>query len=127
MHIKQLLEEWGRTGEVKLTAREYRARLPVRDAARIAALRDLYPRKTEEQLITDLLGAALDTLEAILPYQQGERVIAEDELGDPIYEDVGPTPRFLALTRQHAARLSGENEVSQNGVAALSDPRADGR
>ncbi|MDZ7622330.1 MAG: type 1 pili tip component [Candidatus Competibacteraceae bacterium] len=127
MQIKQLLDEWERTGGGKPTAREYRVRLPVRDAARIAALRDLYPRKTEEQLITDLLGVALDALEAALPYQQGERVIAEDELGDPIYEDVGPTPRFLALTRQHAARLSGENDVGQNGVAVLSDPRADGR
>ncbi len=112
MHIKQLLEEWERTSVARLTAREYRVRLPVYDAARIAALRDLYPRKTEEQLITELLGAALDTLEAALPYRQGERVIAEDELGDPIYEDVGPTPRFLELTRQHTARLlSGENET----------------
>jgi hypothetical protein len=111
MQIKQLLEEWERTGVAKLTAREYRVRLPVHDAARIAALGELYPRKTEEQLITELLEAALDTLEAALPYRQGERVIAEDELGDPIYEDVGPTPRFLALTRQHATRLSGEKEA----------------
>jgi hypothetical protein len=127
MQIKQLLEEWERTGGGKTTAREYGVRLPVRDAARIAALRDLYPRKTEEQLIVDLLGAALDTLEAALPYQQGDRVIAEDEFGDPIHEDVGPTPQFLALTRQHATRLSGENAVGQNGVAALSGPRADDR
>lgn len=108
MDIKQLLEEWNKSGKVRLTAREYRIRLSVHDAARIAALADMYPRKTEEQLITELLSAALDTLEAALPYQQGDRVISEDELGDPIYEDVGPTPRFLALARKHATRLAGE-------------------
>jgi hypothetical protein len=108
MDIKELLEEWNKSGVVKLTVREHRVRLSVHDAARIAALAEMYPRKTEEQLITELLSAALDTLEAALPYQQGDRVITEDELGDPIYEDVGPTPRFLALTRQHAARLTKE-------------------
>jgi hypothetical protein len=106
--IKELLEDWSKNGQSKLTAREYRVRLAVHDAARIAALADMYPRKTEEQLITELLSAALDTLEAALPYRQGDRVISEDELGDPIYEDVGPTPRFLTLARKHAARLAGE-------------------
>ena len=108
MDIKELLEEWNKSGQSRLTAREYRVRLSVHDAARIAALADMYPRKAEEQIIAELLSAALDTLEAALPYRQGDRVISEDELGDPIYEDVGPTPRFLALTRKHAARLAGE-------------------
>ncbi len=108
-NIKDLLQEWDKTGVAKLTAREYRVRLPIHDAARIAALADMYPRKTVEHIITELLSAALDTLEAALPYEQGERIIAEDECGDPIYEDVGPTPRFLALARQHAARLAEEN------------------
>lgn len=61
-------------------------------------------------IITELLSAALDTLEAALPYEQGERIIAEDECGDPIYEDIGPTPRFLRLAKQHAARLAEESE-----------------
>ena len=110
MDIRELLEEWNKSGAARLTAREYRVRLSVHDAARIAALAEMYPRKTEEQLITELLSAALDTLEVTLPYEQGDRVIAEDELGDPIYEDVGPTPRFLTLTRKHAARLVREDD-----------------
>ena len=65
-------------------------------------------------IITELLSAALDTLEAALPYEQGERIIAEDECGDPIYEDVGPTPHFLMLAKQHAARLAEESK-SGNG------------
>lgn len=108
MDIKNLLEEWNKSGTVRLTSQEYRVRLSVRDAARIAALADMYPLKTEEQLINELLSAALDTLEAAFPYRQGDRVISEDELGDPVYEDIGPTPRFLALARKHAARLASE-------------------
>ena len=106
MDIRSLLEEWNQSGAARRTAREYRLRLPVHDAARIAALADMYPRKTEEELLAELLSVALDMLEAALPYQQGERVIAEDEQGDPVFEDIGPTPCFLELTRRHAARLS---------------------
>jgi hypothetical protein len=29
------------------------------------------------------------------------KVIREDDLGDPIYEDVDPTPKFLDLVRNH--------------------------
>ncbi|MDG4555640.1 MAG: hypothetical protein P9E24_15540 [Candidatus Competibacter sp.] len=59
-----------------------------------------------EQIISELLSAALDTFEAILPCGQGERIVAEDECGDPIYENVGPAPRFPALARRHATRLA---------------------
>ena len=40
-----------------------------------------------------------------MPYVAGKRVISTDEQGDPVYEDVGPTPRFMALAREHRRRL----------------------
>ena len=83
-------------------------RLSVHDAARIAALVEMFPHKPEGEIIAELLALALDQLEAALPYEQGNRVIAEDEMGDPVYEDVGLTPRFLALSKKHAARLEAE-------------------
>jgi hypothetical protein len=55
---------------------------------------------------------ALDAVEATFPYEQGSRIIAEDELGDPVYEDTGLTPRFLALSRKHAALLAQDMEES---------------
>ena len=58
-----------------------------------------------ERVITDLLSASLDELEASMPYVAGERVIREDDHGDPIYEDTGPTPRFLELAREHRKKL----------------------
>ena len=40
-----------------------------------------------------------------MPYIAGKRVISTDEQGDPLYEDVGPTPRFMELARKHRRRL----------------------
>lgn len=65
------------------------------------ALADLCPRHPIETIIADLLGAALQEVESRLPYQRGEKIIALDEEGDPLYEDTGPTPRFLELSRLH--------------------------
>lgn len=114
MKVKELLEKWEKNGGTKLTAKEYCVRLPLHDAARVAALADMYPLKTEGDIITELLSMALDAVQASLPYRQGDKVIAEDEMGDPIYEDVGPTPRFLALSKQHTARLEAELESDES-------------
>ena len=41
---------------------------------------------------------------------QGEKVIAEDEFGDPIYEDAGLTPRFIELTRKYQEQLKAQQK-----------------
>jgi hypothetical protein len=103
--FKELLESWRGTAAAPRTARELAVRLPLDDAARLAALADMFPGRTPEQLTTELLAAALAELAAAMPYVAGRRVIATDEQGDPVYEDVGPTPRFMELVRAHRARL----------------------
>lgn len=106
MSFKTLIAAWEDSPRVQRTDAEYCLHLPVEDAARVEALAEMYPGVSREQLLTDLLHAALDELQQSLPYVAGERVIREDELGDPVYEDVGLTPRFIALTRKHLARLA---------------------
>lgn len=108
MRIKDLHTKWQQAAGTRRTAREYAVRLPLHDAARIHALAELYPGRNETEIITDLLSTALDELEAAMPYIQGNRIIAEDEQGDPIYEDVGPTPKWLELSREHERRLNQE-------------------
>ena len=88
-----------------LTDTEFRVALTQKDAAKIAALAEMFPGRTREQIITELMSAALSELESTLPYIQGERVSSIDELGDPIYEDVGPTERFSRLVRKHLQQL----------------------
>ncbi len=107
MKFKGLLDEWQKkTGRAR-TATEYAVRLPVEDAARIQALVDLFPGQTREAIITDLLGLALQELSASMPYVAGKKVISQDDQGDPVYEDVGLTPRFMDLTRQAQKKLAG--------------------
>lgn len=108
MRFKTLLENWSRQRAAEKTAERFAIQLPVQDAARLAALAEMFPGNSAEELITDLLSAALDEVEAAMPYEAGARVIREDEFGDPVFEDVGPTPRFLELVRRHRAQLGDD-------------------
>lgn len=110
MKVRDLMEQWERHAGAKMTAREYAVKLPLYDAARILALAEMYPARTETQIITELLGAALDELQEAFPYTQGERIIAADEYDDPIYEDVGPTPAFFHKTKEYLRRLEAESK-----------------
>ncbi|HVW71151.1 MAG TPA: pilin assembly protein [Steroidobacteraceae bacterium] len=108
MSFKDLLASWRETAAQPRTATQYAVRLPLDEAARLAALAEMFPGRSPEQLITDLLGAALQEIETSMPYVAGKKVISTDDQGDPIYEDVGLTPRFVELTRKHRKRLEAE-------------------
>ena len=101
MKIRDLVREWERSASGRLTRETFAVHLDTDDAARLAALGEMYPKRTREELLSELVSAALSELESAFPYVKGSRVIAEDEEGDPLFEDVGPTPRFLELTRKH--------------------------
>lgn len=105
MKYQQLLKQWEKQAEAHREMREYTLRLPRYELAKIQALKEMYPGRDEGELLGDLLITALHELEAAFPYIQGEKVIAEDENGDPIFEDIGPTPQFIDLTRKYAGQL----------------------
>ena len=88
MSFKELLESWRETAAAPRTASTFAVHLPLDEAAQLAALAEMFPGRVPEQLITELLGAALKELAAAMPYVAGKRVISTDEQGDPIYEDV---------------------------------------
>jgi hypothetical protein len=98
--FKPLLDRWKKTAAPARTAKEYAVRLPLDDAARLEALVELFPGQKIEEIVTDLLGAALDEVAAAMPYERGPKVISRDDHGDPVYEDIGLTPRFVELTRK---------------------------
>ncbi len=108
MSFKELLDSWRESAAEPRTATEYAVRLPVDDAARLHALAEMFPGRTPEQLITDLLGAALQEIATSMPYVPGKKVISTDEQGDPVYEDVGLTPRFMELARKNRRKLDAE-------------------
>ena len=106
MKIRELARHWEQNAKGRLTRNTYQIHLDLESAARLAALCEMYPKRNAEELLGELIGAALEELEASLPYVKGSKVVATDEQGDPLYEDIGLTPRFLALSRRHLQRLS---------------------
>jgi hypothetical protein len=52
---------------------EYSVRLPLDDASRLHALVALFPGRTAEEIVTDLLHAALDEIAASMPYEPGPK------------------------------------------------------
>lgn len=106
MKFKALLDHWRKRAQPQLTARDYPVRLTLDDAARLHALGDLFPGNRLDDLITDLLHAALDEVAASMPYEPGPKVISRDDQGDPVYEDVGLTPQFIELCRRHRKALA---------------------
>jgi len=84
MKIRQLAQHWEQNAAGRLSPTGHVLHLDMEAEARLAALEEL---------------------EASFPYVKGQQVIATDEEGDPLYEDIGPTPRFLALSRRHLQAL----------------------
>ena len=108
MKFKPLLDRWKKAPAPTLSVEEYSIRLPLDDAARLQALVELFPGHRVDEIITDLLHASLDEIAAAMPYERGPKVISRDEQGDPLYEDIGLSPRFVELTRQFKKKLSGK-------------------
>jgi hypothetical protein len=103
--FKPLLDHWKKEAVPARTVKQYPIRLDLDDAARLHALAELFPGQAVEVIISDLLRAGLDEIAAAMPYERGSKVISRDDHGDPLYEDVGLTPRFVELTRKFKKKL----------------------
>ncbi len=114
MKIKALAQHWEKQAKATMTTEEYSLRLPLEDAAKISALAEMYPKRTKSEIIGELLSAALEELETSFPYIAGNKVVEKDEMGDPLYEDVGPTPRFLDLSKKYRSTLKQDQKAANS-------------
>jgi hypothetical protein len=103
--VKSLISKWKQGASTPLTDFEYSIFLPTYEAAKIEALAEMFPGKTRQQIMTELLAAALDELEEAFPYVKGDQVIGQDEFGDPRYNDAGLTSTLIKLTNKHLDKL----------------------
>ena len=78
MKPRDLFKAWHAPNGAQLTARQFSIRLPVHVAAKIAALCEMYPKKTRTDIIGDLLSSALVKIEAGLPTIEGEELHGYD-------------------------------------------------
>ena len=114
MKIRELARHWEHNAKGRLTHNNIQIRLDLESAARLAALSEMYPKRQPQELLGELIGAALEELEASLPYVKGSQMVATDEQGDPLYEDIGPTPRFLALSRKYLQSLVQQQDSASH-------------
>ena len=62
MKIADLPEHWKKKNNREEETHEYEMTVTLEDAARLKALAELYPEHSEEELLSDLLSAALQDL-----------------------------------------------------------------
>lgn len=62
MKVTDLPKYWETKKESVERTHDYNLRLPLEDAARVAALAELYPDRSESDILNDMVGAALDDL-----------------------------------------------------------------
>jgi len=99
--VSKLLQEWSAQAADRVLQKELTIRLSKHDYARIQALSDLYRDRRKEQILSELISAMLDEVEEAMPYIPGQTVVAEDEFGDPLYEDLGLTRQFEKLVKKY--------------------------
>ena len=103
--VKQLLNDWALESQTRPRVKSVSVKLTSQDYARIRALAEIYPDRSEDQILSELLSAILDEVEEALPYIPGKTVVAEDEFGDPVYEDLGLTRKFEQLIKKFSESL----------------------
>lgn len=62
MKVTDLPKHWEQEKKPVERTHDYNLRLPIEDAARIAALAELYPDRSESEILNDMIAAALDDL-----------------------------------------------------------------
>ena len=105
MKAAELIHIWESEAAGKLAPEAYKVHLPVETVARVEALAEMFSLRSREHLISDLLALALDSVVASFPYIEGDVIATHDEEGDPVFEDVGYTPRYLELVKKHREAL----------------------
>lgn len=113
MRIQELVDHWESASRGERTRREFPIHLPLKEAAQVLALAEMYPDCTENQILTDLVCFALQQVKEAFPYEIGDRQIAQDECGDPIFEDAGLTPKFIRLAQKYRQTLELENHAGE--------------
>lgn len=105
VNVEELVASWESTQEDKKKEVQLHCQLPMGLVAKIAALVDLYPDKSQDDIIRELLSIAVAQVESAFPYVPGPKVVAEDDQCDPVYEDLGPSPKFHQFMRKHLKAL----------------------
>ena len=97
-HLVRLLEELETKSIQKAKLTQIEIPIYQEDRVRLSALAETYGL-TEGEVAQSLMRTILREVEEKLPYRAGDKIIrVEDD--DAVYEDIGPTPRYLAAKKR---------------------------
>ncbi len=96
--ITHMLLAWQQHTIKHLPQVNYEVAVDRDDVIKLEALAELYQLPLDD-IIASLVSCALKETEQKMPYIQGQRVIRTEE-GDPVYEDIGDTPRYIKIKQQ---------------------------
>ncbi|NRB37212.1 MAG: hypothetical protein HRU20_01945 [Pseudomonadales bacterium] len=102
--VSSLLAGWEKQGQQKLNRIGTEILLSCDDKSKIAALSEIY-HLSEAQLLSSIINSSLKEIEQAMPYKAGDKIIREEE-GEPIYEDIGPTPAYLQAKKRKQQEFS---------------------
>lgn len=104
-HIESMLESWDQQMVHHYLTVNQQIPIAIEDTIKLDALAEAY-QLPREKIITHLISHALKDVEEKIPYIPGSKVIRTEE-GDPVYEDIGHTPKYLSIkTRLEKQRSS---------------------
>ena len=94
----EILKRWRQHMVESETSETITVTVKQTDLHRLKALAKTF-NKPLASITSELLHESINTLEASMPYVAGEKVIRVEE-GQEIYEDIGPTPGYLAALNE---------------------------
>lgn len=109
---KDLSKVWDAPDNSTLTKKQFSLRLPILAAAKIAAICEMYPRKSKNEIIADLISTSLDLYEQGLPTCKGRLIDEHPDYGR-IYEDVGVRSTFRSLTGKYLRELEEDTGTKE--------------
>ena len=92
--IKNMLDDWEQHSSQVKEQVSTEVVLNKTDLIKIEALAETYDLPASD-LLANIISTALLGIEEQMPYVPGDKVIRVEE-GEPIYEDVGRTPKYMA-------------------------------
>jgi hypothetical protein len=108
MKARDLHKQWSAPDSARLSPQALALRLPMHVAARLQALCDLYPHKSQTEIVADLLAAALADVEQGFPPIKGALVGQDEASGRMRYEDVGPLAKYRRLANDYYLAMEKE-------------------
>ena len=106
--IKNMLDDWEQQSTRVQEQVSTDVILNKDDLIRVQALAETY-RLPASDLLANLINTALQQVEVQIPYVAGTKVIRIEE-GDPVYEDVGRTPEYMAAKARLKKNSPGKNQ-----------------